>query len=81
MKARAKNKKTMLDFFDYSEEYLNEREKIEGIDPLKILEMAEEELGRWEEEEKNGFELNVRNKDYTYYLRTTGTELNADLPA
>ena len=68
MKARAKNKKSMLDFFDYREEYLNEREKIEGIDPLKILEMAEEELGRCEdiedeEDERNGFELNVLEID------------------
>ena len=42
----------MLDFFEVHEDYLNEREKIEGIDPLKILEMVEDELGRWEEEEK-----------------------------
>jgi len=40
----------MLDFFEYHEQTLNEREKIEGIDPLKILEIAEEEMGRWEEE-------------------------------
>lgn len=55
---------------------MNEREKIEGIDPIKILELADKELGRWEEEEKNGFDLNMRTDDYTYYIRTTGTEFN-----
>ena len=81
MRAKALKDGSMLNFFKYHEETLNEREKIEGVDPLKIYEMANRDLGRWEDDEREGFELNMRTNDYTYFIRWKGSELNEDLPA
>ena len=81
MRAKALSEGSMLNFFKYHEETLNEREKIEGVDPLKILELVNREVGRWEDVERDGFELNMRTDDYTYFIRWKGSEYNEDLPA
>lgn len=71
----------MLNFFEYDERLLNEREKLEGIDPLKMIDRIEREMGRFEEEELINFKLNIRTDCYTFYLRSAGSELNEAVPS
>ena len=58
---------------------LNEREKIQGIDPLLIIKQINEMLGTGEVSDVPGWDLRKESKEISCWTRWSGTELRQDI--